>query len=1638
MTRSKIQLCLLLFVLSLTQTSWGKDLYMTIRRDFGPKETPEVEINYKSDAPVTFRLLKPKDMAGFIASQIDLRRAWKQPKTEVNSARYLIQGFNKLKMDTGWVRGGLNQDLKVSLKPNFGGGTFRSTPSPLALGPKQFIATPDGFTVVQEFTSVPESQDEGKPFDVPGFNWWNPHRESALKTRVVHLPKLDPGFYVLQVIQQALEGQVVLAINDIVGRLEQTSHEALVSATTRDGEPLAGAKVRLRNIQGQWVGEETTDKGGTARFKTDSPQLIATIEKTGTAIIDTDFFASTAISPDLYLYTDRPMFKSGEKVRYRGVLREQHSGVSQLMGQTAARVRIVDIDDGQTLGEVPVTISDFGTFHGEFTLNDDQASGVYRLEASVDDKAHIGEFRVKDYVKPVFFVKIDTSQETLKPGSQLTATIKAERYAGGAPPDVVYRAQLFRAKADTPQWVEDAGMGESGSEVTYFWDQTPNQYNPLTLLTTKDELKLNRNGIGVLTLAVPSDTPVQSNFDYKYMLKISAEDADGNQAGVSKTFLDMKSELIAQARMTASFAGQGFPASLKVRSVYPSGKAYANARGQVQWTVTSYDGSSKKLDDRVFKTDENGRFEMPVPTENPGAIQARVYVWDKNDAPSRADVEMLVLNPDIRQGVVRVQDMTLLSRRDYFFPGETSKGLVMLPEGWGHHGGNKGTLYITVAGEKIFSHRVQAVDGLATWIEEKIQPEFGTGVYIIVAYADPTRGWVERKFSYRIPQKDKQLRVKMAFAQGNVMPGQEQTVNLTVVDDGGRPVHSEVSLSVVDTAVLALQPEFRPQLMDFFYPQAKLNLTSFFSSQFQSYGYGEPLATLFKPNYWYSAAKSEQEKLREDDTAHWVANLITDDQGAASTTFRMPANQTIWEVTAIAVDKNGRFGESKDEFRSQMPVSLILAMPAFLRRGDSMEPRISISNTKDSGQTYEVSYQLDTPTELKVETPMKAADKLTPGKSVDLVGNALLAQLPAEGKSISLTSQMQFAQNSLKFEHSLRTMDSRIPSYESPPETESGWKLSQSEQSPIQSVRYVVTQGIMGTLMPSMRWLIAYPHGCVEQSLSRTIPSLVMKDLFEGIDTNKSSVASTVGAVALPTDAGFIAKAWNWFKGLWMRFMSWFRGLFQRETIQIKIHRTFSKLVGDAQEFASAGLKKLALYQNRNGAFSWFAGEGEGDLDMTLTVMMMLMSHEKPFYKSDGLDLEKSWSWINQQYIDRNSERGIILTYIQARLHKAGTVQSGRSDAVSRINQIGARAKDLGLGLQALTLLALDSFGLRDTADAKATQQLLIANLQGGVTEFFNNGGTPQLWRPLRASWQGYPGNFLSDVAIAVRALHSFAALDNNNKSSYITMLLRQFNGSHFGSTYETSMVLLHSSWLLQEDMNRKASDRPPTVRIDGQAIVGDKIRTLSSLSGWELEVDGSLLTAGDHTFEADRDKYLSADLRLVRMLPIEQSAQQSQGWELKKSYYKIENGGHLRRPFDPTKEGVRVGDLLFVELDFGHRMDGQGWRQMYSPSHFILHDDVPAGFLALEEDKEFSGFAWYDPDKSKGLRIRRIEQDRIYWYFRYDDRWMSKTRKVGYFLRANYGGIFSSGVARVEDFYDENSFAQTAGSRLRVAPYQR
>ena len=65
---------------------------------------------------------------------------------------------------------------------------------------------------------------------------------------------------------------------------------------------------------------------------------------------------------------------------------------------------------------------------------------------------------------------------------------------------------------------------------------------------------------------------------------------------------------------------------------------------------------------------------------------------------------------------------------------------------------------------------------------------------------------------------------------------------------------------------------------------------SFYSREFQSYGYGERLARLFRPNFWMAATKPDKKDKKEEDTAYWNARVLTDADGRA-TRFVPPARE---------------------------------------------------------------------------------------------------------------------------------------------------------------------------------------------------------------------------------------------------------------------------------------------------------------------------------------------------------------------------------------------------------------------------------------------------------------------------------------------------------------------------------------------------------------------------------------------------------------------------------------------------------------------------------------------------------------------------------------------------------------------------
>jgi len=1614
MKRTFVALSLILFAAPLV----AKELYITVRRDFAPAEQPEIELHFGHSNPFTIRVYRPKDMKEFITSQIDLRRAWRKPRVELNSARYLFSGLNKTRLDLDWLRSSADADLRKELMDEFGGSTWSPSATKIAEGPGRLISGPEKFDLITEFTFYPDEQDARAPFDVPGFDWWfSP--EGSLRQKTVHLPGLGPGFYLVQVVQGNLEGQVVVVVGDLAAELQQSDGAALVRVARRDGSSAPGAQVEVRNLQGKWIASGSTDADGVLLLRgiTD-PELLAVIrDKDSTAIVDTEFFSTTAVFPDVYLYTDRPLYRAGSKVRFRGILREPSSGLSRLWtGITgsgkaeAAHVSVVDLAGTTVLREIDVPLSRFGTFDGEFDLSGLSLNGVYRVTARVAGASHIGEFRIKEYVKPLFLLKVKSEQETLEAGAKLVAQVSIERYAGGVPAGVKYGAQLFRIRAESPQWVEDAGMGEAGSATSY-WGDRSRAHDAVAvpyLVASLDDIEFDAKGNSTLSLDLPPNLPGPPNYDYQFLLKLFARDPDGNSAAFSKTFLDVRSEVVALVRMSSVYAGPNDPARLFVRAVRPSGKSYGTTKGRVKWTLTPYK-APPIVEEENFSTGENGRWEAEVPTLRPGRLDIHVTLVDRKGRETAADSSILIASKTAGAPLADVSEVTILQERESFAPGETARALVLLPEGWGEKGSNRGRLYVTVGGRSLFSHRVHNIDGLSAWIQQPMLPAFGTAAYALVSYADPKRGWIERTLTFRIPPSDKALQVKVSPQKSAVKPGQGQSLTMKVVDDAGNPVQAELSVAVVDKAVLALQPEFRPPLLSFFYPLERLNVMSFFSREFQSYGYGERLASRFGANWWMASTKHEKKDNKEDDTAYWNARVVTDASGEATVAFKLPANQTIWNVSAVAVDDHGRFGEGVSEFATNAPVTVSLGAPAFLRKGDRARIHLRVSNEQKSSK--HVKARVIVPAGLVSEEPIATEGKLDPGKELSAHGMISVAKLDAIGTA-SLSAEIDLGGETLRAATSLRTLsDSLLTTRHRIVRSGEPFSISAPPGETPQSVRIVATTRFAGSLLPSLRWMMQYPYGCAEQLTSTTVSNLLVRDLFD------------LGPKAKPSAAkeGPVGQ----FKKLFFESpskdsggMPGAAGILDREEETLRT----------AADLSDAGLVRLKSLQNPDGSFGWWAGSGERNATMTAIVLSILSSLDRP-EPLETLEARRSLGWLRANVSETGSSLGVSISYIESRLHALGLIKELPASAESTLRFQGEWVASRGTVLdKSLMLLALRYDGYEGRPGLDRLTKQLLADVQPALALELDRtqDGEPKGWTPLTQGWPEYPGRISSTLAVAARALHEHGRLDAAQKKKLSRYFLTRFDGRSFGSTFETSQVLVHSAWLLREEMLAAASIPKVQILSQGKPVAVRSSRPVAA--GVEIEIDGADAVRAPLVIPGGSGE-LVVHVLTTSAATLDQATEVSEAGAFQKQYFRLDA---ISGKLTPLNGPIKVGDLLYVKISFpGHRSRKNWW----SSSYYVLSDQIPAGLSVVDDDKAYDGAPFRLALHGSGYSMRDIRPEQIRWFFAFDRTWMDRAFEVGYVLRAHYAGDFASGVARFEDFYDESLFSQTASRRIVVDP---
>ena len=144
-----------------------------------------------------------------------------------------------------------------------------------------------------------------------------------------------------------------------------------------------------------------------------------------------DFFPRELVG---HVYSDRPIYRPGETVFYKGVVRRDDD----------ARYRIPEADPGvglsirdpqyNELTSSPVMLNDLGTFAGEFVIPDDAPTGVYSLQlgGGVLDSFFAGTtFTVAEFRVPEFRIEVATTRVDYVDGDAIDVEAAASFFFGG-------------------------------------------------------------------------------------------------------------------------------------------------------------------------------------------------------------------------------------------------------------------------------------------------------------------------------------------------------------------------------------------------------------------------------------------------------------------------------------------------------------------------------------------------------------------------------------------------------------------------------------------------------------------------------------------------------------------------------------------------------------------------------------------------------------------------------------------------------------------------------------------------------------------------------------------------------------------------------------------------------------------------------------------------------------------------------------------------------------------------------------------------------------------------------------------------------------------------------------------------------
>ncbi len=802
---------------------------------------------------------------------------------------------------------------------------------------------------------------------------------------------------------------------------------------------------------------------------------------------------------------------------------------------------------------------------------------------------------------------------------------------------------------------------------------------------------------------------------------------------------------------------------------------------------------------------------------------------------------------------------------------------------------------------------------------------------------------------------------------------------------------------------------------------------------------------------------AEQEPVRKDfaETAFWVPQLLTGDDGSVSFEFTVPDSVTEWNVWAHAVTQDLRGGAVHKTTRSVKELLVRPYLPRFLREGDAARIKVVVQNAGDEAFEGQLDFGLfapltapadgsDTSPDTSELGPSRLADfglttadtrgldfQLDPGGSTTFtfplvnprgVGEVVVRAVARAGSFQDgeqrplplLPGRIHLIQSRFATLHSGAGESARRELHFADLAAQASSASTDPTMLQEQLVVTLDAQLFYGVLQ-ALPYLVDYPYECTEQTLNRFVSTGILSTLYGDYPAvaRMAEQLSSRDTVFEAWDGPDPNRALALEETPWVQ-MAQGGGEVPYDLLNVLDPRRTGQL-------RQAALAKLREAQTAQGGFPWWPG-GPPSTYITL-YLLDGFSRALEFGVEVPKDMVvRAWGYM-KRYWDRELVEQLkqgkasphILTYMSY-------VLSSYPDASWTGNNFtdGDRATMLAAAFESWKnnsprLKAYLSLALH-RADRTEDARLVFDSILDSARTTEDEG---TFWAPEDRAWLWY-NDTVESHAFVLRALLELQP-DNELRHGLVQWLFLNKKLNHWKSTRATAEAIYGLVHYLQaedllavrEAVQVRIGDRQRDFEFDPDTFTGKGVQ-------WQLEGD-EIDPATDSTIVVEKDTpgflFASATWHFSTETPPKEA--RGNFFHVERAYFKRErsgSGGGSDWVLRPLADGTRVeiGDQVEVQVSL---------RSKHAAEYVHLRDPRPAGFEpeTLSSGVQWDlGIWWYEEVRDSGTNF-------------FFERLPVGEYTFKYRLRATTAGSFQAAPAQVQSMYAPEFVAYSAGGRVEI-----